>query len=121
MRILITGASGLLGLNTALETADQHTVFGQVNSNVIETDAFTVLQTDLLEPGAVVALCELVDSTPRLARSLEEGARTGVWDQGLTTARNIDSMTDLMTIDGFLKSLAEQFRRSTDQSPEPGD
>ena len=53
MRILITGASGLLGLNTALEAADQHTVFGQVNSNGIKTEAFTVFQTDLLKPGAV--------------------------------------------------------------------
>ncbi len=53
MRILITGASGLLGINLALESANQHTVFGQVNSNVIHTDAFTVLKTDLLKPGAV--------------------------------------------------------------------
>ncbi len=59
MRILITGASGLLGLNTALEAADQHTVFGQVNSNAIQTEAFTVLKADLLEPGAVERLLEM--------------------------------------------------------------
>jgi dTDP-4-dehydrorhamnose reductase len=58
MRILITGASGLLGLNTALEVADQHTVFGQVNSNAIHTNAFTVLPADLLEPGAVERLLD---------------------------------------------------------------
>ena len=58
MRILITGASGLLGLNTALEAADQHAVFGQVNSNMIQTDAFTVLKADLLEPGAVKRLLD---------------------------------------------------------------
>jgi len=58
MRILITGASGLLGVNLALETADQHTVFGQVNSNVVHTDAFTVLKTNLLEPGAVDRLLD---------------------------------------------------------------
>jgi dTDP-4-dehydrorhamnose reductase len=58
MRILITGASGLLGLNTALEAARQHTVFGQVNSNVIQTDAFTVLQADLLAPSAVERLLD---------------------------------------------------------------
>jgi dTDP-4-dehydrorhamnose reductase len=56
MRILITGASGLLGLNLALETAAQHTVFGQVHSNSIQTAAFTVLRADLLEPGAVERL-----------------------------------------------------------------
>jgi dTDP-4-dehydrorhamnose reductase len=53
MRILITGASGLLGLNTALESANQHTVYGQVNRNAIQTEAFTVLNADLVEPGAV--------------------------------------------------------------------
>ncbi|MFH1633615.1 MAG: SDR family oxidoreductase [Chloroflexota bacterium] len=53
MRILITGASGLLGINLALEAAGQHTVFGVVNSRGLKTEAFTVLQADLLEPGAV--------------------------------------------------------------------
>ncbi len=56
MRILITGASGLLGINLALEAAEQHNVFGQVNSNVIQTDVFTVLKTNLLVPGAVERL-----------------------------------------------------------------
>ena len=53
MRILITGASGLLGLNVALESANQHTVYGQVHRNVIQTEAFTVLNANLVEPGAV--------------------------------------------------------------------
>jgi dTDP-4-dehydrorhamnose reductase len=53
MRILITGASGLLGLNLALESAKQHEIFGQVNANAINTDAFNVLKINLLEPGAV--------------------------------------------------------------------
>jgi dTDP-4-dehydrorhamnose reductase len=58
MRILITGASGLLGLNLALETAHRHTVFGTVNQNGLQTGAFTVIQTDLLAPGAVESLLE---------------------------------------------------------------
>ena len=53
MRILITGASGLLGLNLALETPHRHTVFGTVNQHTLKTDAFTVVQPDLLAPGAV--------------------------------------------------------------------
>ena len=53
MRILITGASGLLGLNLALELCRQHTVFGTANQNALHTNAFTVLQADLLTPGAV--------------------------------------------------------------------
>jgi dTDP-4-dehydrorhamnose reductase len=58
MRILVTGASGLLGVNLTLEAADQHTVFGQVNNNLIASDAFSVLKTDLLEPGAVKSLLD---------------------------------------------------------------
>jgi dTDP-4-dehydrorhamnose reductase len=58
MRILITGASGLLGLNLALETTRRHTVYGTVNHHALKTDAFTVIQTDLLAPGAVERLLE---------------------------------------------------------------
>ncbi len=53
MRILITGASGLLGLNLALEVASGHTVFGLVNQHGLRTQAFTVLHADLLQPGAI--------------------------------------------------------------------
>lgn len=52
-RILITGASGLLGLNLALETAKDHDVYGLVNRHTIQTEAFSVLQGDLLAPGTV--------------------------------------------------------------------
>lgn len=58
MRILITGASGLLGLNLALETTHRHTVFGTVNHHAMDTDAFKVVQTDLLAPGAVERLLD---------------------------------------------------------------
>ncbi|NJD59656.1 MAG: SDR family oxidoreductase [Anaerolineae bacterium] len=58
MRILITGASGLLGLNLAMEIAHRHTVFGTVSQHPLKTDAFTVLQTDLLAPGAVERLLD---------------------------------------------------------------
>ena len=58
MRILITGASGLLGLNLSLEVAKEHTVFGQVNHHSLSTEAFTVIKTDLLAPEAVQRLLE---------------------------------------------------------------
>lgn len=58
MRLLITGASGLLGINLALEAAKEHTVFGQVNSHPLSTTAFTVIQADLLAPHAVERLLE---------------------------------------------------------------
>jgi dTDP-4-dehydrorhamnose reductase len=53
MRVLITGASGLLGLNLALEAARKHTVFGVVNSHSLRAETFTVIEADLLAPGAV--------------------------------------------------------------------
>ncbi|UCD43483.1 MAG: SDR family oxidoreductase [Chloroflexota bacterium] len=58
MRILVTGASGLLGLNTALEASQQHEVFGSVNKNVIQSKTFTVIQSDLTEPGALEKLID---------------------------------------------------------------
>jgi dTDP-4-dehydrorhamnose reductase len=58
MRILVTGASGLLGLNLALEAAKDHLVFGTINNHAVQTDAFTVLQIDLLADGAVERLLD---------------------------------------------------------------
>ncbi len=58
MRILVTGASGLLGLNLALEAAEEHQVFGTVNTHAIATTTFDVIQTDLLFPGAVERLVD---------------------------------------------------------------
>lgn len=58
MRILITGASGLLGLNVALELCKEHTVCGTANQHTLHTGAFTVLQADLLAPGALESLFE---------------------------------------------------------------
>ncbi len=57
-RILITGASGLLGLNTALEAAQNYQVFGQVNHHWLSTQAFDVIQTDLLAPQSVPHLLD---------------------------------------------------------------
>ena len=55
MRILITGVSGLLGINLAMELAQRHLVYGTVNQHKIDPTAvpFEVLQVDLLQSGAV--------------------------------------------------------------------
>jgi dTDP-4-dehydrorhamnose reductase len=58
MRILVTGASGLLGLNLALAAAQEHTVIGLTNSHNLKTEAFQVLNADLLAPGAVERLLD---------------------------------------------------------------
>lgn len=59
MRLLITGASGLLGLNLALEyTHQQHTVIGQVSSHPLHGAPFQTIQTDLTVPGALETLLQ---------------------------------------------------------------
>jgi dTDP-4-dehydrorhamnose reductase len=67
MRILIPGASGLLGLNMAVEAARirqpaggtcSHSVTGVVNGHPLRTGEFEVITADLLLPGAVERLLE---------------------------------------------------------------
>ena len=58
MRILVTGASGLLGLNLALEAAKEHTVLGLVSRHRLKTDAFQIIEGDLLTPGIIEPLLE---------------------------------------------------------------
>lgn len=70
MRILVTGASGLLGLNLALEASHGdaphaaaqagHTVFGAVNRHSLITRSFTVIETDLLASGELERLLDRV-------------------------------------------------------------
>jgi dTDP-4-dehydrorhamnose reductase len=52
MRILITGSSGLLGLNLALEAMTSHEVVG-VDRSRLKSAPFRTLSTDLLDEGAV--------------------------------------------------------------------
>ena len=60
MRILITGASGLLGINLAMELARTHTVYGIVNQHSLIPGSlpFQVIQADLLKDGAVEQVME---------------------------------------------------------------
>jgi dTDP-4-dehydrorhamnose reductase len=58
MRLLVTGASGLLGVNLAHEAAKEHTVTGVVNKRAFESEAFEVRQVDLLAPNAIPQLLD---------------------------------------------------------------
>jgi dTDP-4-dehydrorhamnose reductase len=58
MRVLITGASGLLGVNLALEAAKDHTVTGQINELFLKGAPFEQISGDLLKPGAVDSLLD---------------------------------------------------------------
>ncbi len=129
MRILITGASGLLGLNLALETAPRHTVFGTVNNHRLKTGAFTVIQTDLLAPGAVESLLEATrpdwvihcaalanldacEAAPDLARQLNtELPRTLAGHVARSGARLVHLSTDAV-FDGLRGGYKEEDRPS---------
>lgn len=58
MRILVTGASGLLGVNLALEASRQHTVFGSVYQHPLHTEKFQVIRCNLLDPQQLEDLLE---------------------------------------------------------------
>ena len=57
-RILVTGASGLLGLNLALEAAQEHTVMGVTHSRALLNAPFETSQADLLADGVVGRLLD---------------------------------------------------------------
>jgi dTDP-4-dehydrorhamnose reductase len=52
MKLLVTGASGLLGLNLALEAMSKHEVIGLERGKLINTP-FEILQADLLDESAL--------------------------------------------------------------------
>jgi len=89
MRLLITGSSGLLGLNLAQEAMTAHEVTGADRGKLVSAP-FKTIKRDLLEKGAVesvldsarpdwVVNCasltdlEACDSNPELARQLNAG------------------------------------------------
>ncbi|MBI5839945.1 MAG: SDR family oxidoreductase [Chloroflexi bacterium] len=86
MKLLITGVSGLLGINLAQETMSAHDMTGVDRGKLVRAP-FDILRTDLLNPGAVDAILdsarpdwlincaaladlEACDANPELARRL---------------------------------------------------
>ncbi len=63
MRLLITGASGLLGLNLALDAGHSHEIVG-VDRNTLTSVPFKTIHADLLAPRAVKRV--LSESDPEL-------------------------------------------------------
>ncbi len=52
-RILITGASGLLGINLAIEAAKRYEVIGVLHDQALNEPGFKTLYADLLQPGEI--------------------------------------------------------------------
>jgi len=59
MKLLITGASGLLGLNLSLGMIETHTIVG-VDRNKLSGTPFEIVKADLLDPGACSRLIDQV-------------------------------------------------------------
>ncbi len=57
---LVTGASGLLGLNFCSQTYQQQTVTGVVNQHGLKNAPFTVLAVDLSAPGQAAILLDQI-------------------------------------------------------------
>lgn len=55
-RFLVTGASGLLGLNFSVQTAGQHDVIGVVCRNRLTGVPFSTIQADLSHPGTAAKI-----------------------------------------------------------------
>lgn len=60
MRILVTGVSGLLGLNFALRFCEQHDIVGVVCQNRLKNIPFRVIQADLAQTDVSWALVRQV-------------------------------------------------------------
>lgn len=60
-RIMVTGASGLLGLNLALEAAEEYEVVGVLHKRRLTQAPFRTVQADLLEADAPARLLDEVE------------------------------------------------------------
>jgi dTDP-4-dehydrorhamnose reductase len=58
MRILVTGASGLLGLNFCLKMADKHQLTGVIHSSLLRDLPLKSVQCDLSAPGVIARLID---------------------------------------------------------------
>lgn len=58
--ILVTGASGLLGLNFALHTYRKHKITGVVHNDLREAAPFDAFSVDLAQPGAATLILDQV-------------------------------------------------------------
>lgn len=87
---MITGASGLLGSNLALELSKDHEIVGVVHTNYLHTSQFLICQTDLTVPGqlekvikhfepAAVINCAGLTKIDQCEREPERAKKLNTW------------------------------------------
>jgi dTDP-4-dehydrorhamnose reductase len=59
-KLLVTGASGLLGLNLGVQMGRRFDITGVANSHLLASAPFPILQNDLAQPGRFARLLEQV-------------------------------------------------------------
>lgn len=88
MRLLITGASGLLGLNLSLAARNAHTVIG-VDRGRLSAPPFELVQMDLTESGSIERV--LTESGPDAVIHCAAIADVDACERDPATARSLNS------------------------------
>lgn len=130
MRLLVTGASGLLGLNLAFQAAREHTVFGVVNSRAIATDEFETLKIDLTAEDALVQLldetqphavihCAAIANLEACERNPELAARLNAQIPGLFAAQTAEREIQFLHISTDAVFDGQKGDYSEEDTPNP--
>ncbi|MBI2758567.1 MAG: SDR family oxidoreductase [Chloroflexi bacterium] len=111
MRLLITGASGLLGLNLALDAGQSHDVVG-VERNTLTPVPFNVIKADLLDPQAVGRV--LNESKPEAVIHCAALANVDVCESNPDLARRMNAELPYELADACLRRKIRLVHISTD-------
>ena len=129
-RLFITGVSGLLGLNLALQVRDRYTVGGSYHNHLITMDLVETVATDLtsqesvrdalaiFQPDVIVHTAAYTDvngceTNPGLARSLNVDAAANVAKAATESGAQLVHISTDHLFDGT------EPRRTEDDIPEP--
>ena len=101
MRILVTGASGLLGLNFCLKMAKSHDITGIIHRNALKDVPFRCVQTDLTEPNILQGL--IADYQPQFVLNCAAMADVEACERHPEQAKRINA-----EMPGELASICEE-------------
>jgi len=104
MRILVTGASGLLGLNFCLKMAKSHDITGIIHRNALKYVPFRCVQTDLREPNILQRL--IADYQPQLVLNCSAIADVEACERHPEQAKRLNA-----EMPGELASICEEKKK----------